>query len=454
VNIEPPKLTELKLSYSEEEIWIRLQIREFLFRFADIYGFDNRTLSSLQNVQGDWRIKKLGAYIVWQFLMILYNTTNYELPLQHHEENDDQDVLLLAKKTLNSWIKEKKLHNLYFDKEGKHQALLEVLQSEGMTPKRWQDIAEMLALAEFKNIPVPTSRDITREPKRDEENSDKSDKSDDDDMMEIESDYDEELEQLNSKIKKYKNSTSRSSLIPTRDELIMINMLLELLLFDVQIRQSLVASGKSHTTKEVRDEELEFKKYQKEWKEENTKNVLNRTSLSNRIHQLEATNGKETELKQAQADLDALETLIRDENQNLAKKKLELTIHTLKQEKRMRPVGCDMFGNEYWIFNDILDHLNNATDYRNCEPYWAYGIVIIGPGFDNSSEEEEKENKWWYIKSKDNMKLLRDWIINESKKEQDKENTDELKRISNGINDRIDYLVSLETCVYGEGFFQ
>lgn len=413
-------MTPIKLLYSEQEIWIRLQIREFIFRFGDIYGFENRLLTSLQNVQGDWRIKKFGAYIVWQFLTILYNTTSYELS----EGENDESIPQLAKKILNGWIADKRLDNLYFDKEEKHHALLQILNTEGMTGRRWQDIAELLALAQVKDIPVPTSRDIIKKVE---------------DMMDIDDD------ELSIKINRYQKCTNRS-LLSVEDELKMINMLLELLLYDIQIRQSLVAAGQKAMTKELRDEESEFKKFQKEWIQENMKNLLNRTGLTNRVHQLKATKGKDKELNEAQVDLDALETFIRDENQNLSKRKLELIIHTQKAQKRMKSLGYDMLGNEYWIFNDTLDHLNNATDYRNSEPYWAYGIIIIGPGF------KKNDRQWWSIKGKDDMKLLKDWITNESKKHKD--NANELKRIASNINQRINYLVSLETVVYGEGFFE
>lgn len=428
IELKPPELTEIQLLYSEEEIWIRLQIREFIFRFGEIYGFENRLLSSLQNVQGDWRIKKFGAYIVWQFLIILSNTTNYELI---NEEKKDESIPQMAKKILSGWISDKKLDNLYFDKEGKYHALLQVLNSEGMTGRRWQEMAELLALAQVKDIPLPTSRDIIEI-----------------DRMDIDDGNDDDKDDLNIRIKRYQKSTNRTSLISVKDELKMINMLLELLLYDTQIRQSLVAAGQKSMTKELRDEELEFKKYQKDWKQENLKNLMNRTSLVNRIHLLEATRGKLVELKQAQTDLDALETLIRDEDQNLSKKRLELFIHTFKQEKRLSSLGSDMLGNEYWLFNDILDHLNNATDYRNSEPYWAYGVIIIGPGFNKSQQEK----KWWFVKGNQDMKLLKDWLLNESNNHKD--HSVDLKRMSDTIHERMKYLVSLENVVYGEGFFQ
>lgn len=352
INLEPPQLTPINLLYSEEEIWTRLQIREFIYRFGDVYGFENRLLTSLQNVQGDWRIKKFGAYIVWQFLTILYNSTSYELS----EGENDESIPQLAKNILNGWITDKRLDNLYFDKEEKHHALLQILNTEGMTGRRWQDIAELLALAQVKDIPVPTSHDLKKKGE---------------DMMDTDDD-----DELSIKIRRFQKCTNRS-LVSVDDELKMINMLLELLLYDIQVRQSLVAAGQKAMTKELRDEESEFKKYQKEWTQENTKNLLNRTSLTNRVNLLKATKGKEKELSGAHVELDALETLIRDENQSLSKRKLELIIHTRKAEKRLKPLGYDILGNEYWVFNDILDHLNDATDYRNSEPYWAYGIIIM-----------------------------------------------------------------------------
>ncbi|KAI7896651.1 uncharacterized protein EV154DRAFT_491728 [Mucor mucedo] len=420
LDIEPPELTPIPLLYSEEEIWIRLQIREFIFRFGDVYGFENRLFTSLQNVQGDWRIKKLGAYTVWQCLTILYNSSLYE---------NEESIPQLAKNILNSWITDKRLDNLYCDKEEKHAALLQILNTEGMTGRRWQDMAELLALAQVKDIPIPTTSDLKKK------DADRMDTDDDEE--------EEENDEVSTKIARYQKCTNRS-LVSVADELKMINMLLELLLYDIQIRQSLIAAGQKAMSKELRDEESEFKKYQKEWTQENNKHLLNRTTLSMRVNQLKSTKGKDKEFDEAQMSLDALETLIRDENQNLSKKKLELIIHTHKAEKRKRCLGHDMLGNEYWAFSDTLDHLNHATDYRNSEPYWAYGIIIIGPGFKKDKEQ------WWFIKGKSDMKLLKDWITNESKKLAN----DDLKRIAAGINDRINYLVSLETVVYGEGFFQ
>ena len=408
----------LNLLYSEEELWVRLQIREFIYRFGDLYGLENRILSCLQNVQGDWRVKRFGAYIVWQFLKIMYTTPNFEFTLP---DNNQESIQLVSKRIMNNWIREKKLDNLCYDREGKDNAMLEILYSEGMTGKRWQDMAQLLCFADFKDIPIPITTKIARS---------------DDDM-----DIDEE----NEDVKRYQKCNNRS-LISAKDEMTLINMLLELLLFDSQIRQNLVPSAKNAQSKELKDEILELKTYQKEWTQENIQHNINKSLLNNRINQLKSTKGKDAELKQARIDLDELETLIRDETHNLSKRKLEVTIRTLKAEKRMNPLGLDMLGNEYWIFNDVLDHINNASDFRNTEPYWAYGVIIIGPGFDNA------ERTWWSVNGKDQMNVLKDWLL--SKSQSEKEHQQALKKIAAGIEERISYIALLETVCYGEGFFQ
>lgn len=436
IRVQPPQLKPIDLLYTQEEIWTRLQIREFIYRFGDVYGYDNRIMSNLQNVQGDWRVKKFGAYIVWKFLITLGSATNYESPLQLEE-----NIPLQAKRILNQWMTAKDIHNLYLNTEDKHRSLLNVLYQEGMTSKRWQDIAELLAMAEFQDIPVPTSRDLTAmKTKLRDENDMDIDSGDDDEL----------LQELEKRIRRYQKSVRSVSLLSIYDELKMINMLLQLLLFDGEIRQSLNAPCMGSKVKEVRDMESEFKKYKKEYLIEELKSKSKKSILSTRISQLKVIRGKEEELKQALTELDVLETSIRDERMSFESKKMELGTLFAKSQKRMEPVGQDHFGNTYWIFNDILNQVNNkstesldGTNSRNSEPYWAYGVVVIGPGF------EKQDERWWYISGRKDITLLCDWL-----KQQHLENpTMDLTSLASKIYQRVEQLISLELVVYGEGFF-
>ncbi|KAL9558067.1 hypothetical protein MBANPS3_001090 [Mucor bainieri] len=426
--VDPPELEKLEMLYSEEEIWIRLQIREFIFRFGELYGLDDRVLSNLQNVQGDWKIKKLGAYLVYHCLFIMSQSTEYDAPLSPLTE---ETIPQRAKAILDGWIKEKRLTKYYLDNQSRNQALMDILTAEGMTCRRWQDVAELLALAEQDDIPIPTLP--LKKPKVDNEDDEEYD------AMDI-----DEEEELLKEVERYRRPARNTTLLPAQTELRMVYMLLELLLYHTQIRQSLsVPNHGGSASREVRDMVLELKKYIKEYNVEATQNKSKRYKLTTRINQLMAVRGKREELKTAQIELDELETLIRDERIDLETKKIQLNVASAKSQKRMEPAGVDTLGNEYWIFNDLLDHLSHASDYRNSEQCWAYGIVIIGPGF---IHPEEHDTQWWYIKGIKNMKHLVKWIQQQT----DEKNTGDLAK---KINERIDHLTALECVVYGEGFF-
>lgn len=426
--IDPPELEQLEMKYSEEDLWIRLQIREFIFRFGEIYDLDDRMLSNLQNVQGDWKIKKLGAYLVYHVLSILSQSTEYDPPLTTILTETIPET---AKSILDEWIKEKKLTKYYLDKQSINQALLDILIAEGMTNRRWQDTAELLVLAEYEVLPIPT-----RCKKKEDDDID-----DDDDYDAMDIDEEEELER---QIDRFRKPVRNTALISPKVEMRLLNMLLELLLHHTQIRQSLRAPNHSGSVnKEVRDMAVELKKFIKEYNLEASQNKSKRYKLTTRINQLMAVRGKREELKSAQIELDELETIIRDERMNLETKKIQLNVSIAKSQKRMEPAGVDMLGNEYWIFNDLLDHLNNASDYRNNEPCWAYGIVIIGPGFNHP---EKQEIQWWFIKGIKDMTHLLKWV----KQQADEKDSGNLAK---NIKQRIDHLSSLECVVYGEGFF-
>ncbi|GAN08623.1 hypothetical protein MAM1_0215c08138 [Mucor ambiguus] len=427
--IDPPELQQLEMLYSEEEIWIRLQIREFIFRFGELYGLDDRVLSNLQNVQGDWKIKKLGAYLVYHCLFIMSQSTEYDAPLSPLTE---ETIPQKAKSILNGWFKEKKLTTYYLDNQSRNQALMDILTTEGMTCRRWQDVAELLALAEHEDIPIPTLPPL-KKPKLENEDDEEYD------VMDI-----DQEEELLREIERYRKPVRNTALLPAQTELKLVCMLLELLLYHTQIRQSLsVPNHGGSASRGVREMALELKKYIKEYNVEATQKKSKQYKLTTRINQLMAVRGKKEELKNAQIELDELETLIRDERIDLETKKIQLNVASAKSQKRMEPAGVDMLGNQYWIFNDLLDHLNHASDYRNSEQCWAYGIVIIGPGLIHS---EEHDIQWWYIKGIENMKHLVKWIQQQT----DEKDTGDLAK---KIKERIDHLTALECVVYGEGFF-
>ncbi|ORE09763.1 hypothetical protein BCV72DRAFT_52022 [Rhizopus microsporus var. microsporus] len=362
----PPKLTPIQLIYSQQEIWIRLQIREFMFRFGHLYDFDHSILGPLQNVQGDWRMKRFGATIVWKCLVLL-RTGSFELSTQ---------VIQRAKMIINKWMQEKDIHELYDRQEQQDQALAEALQLEGMTVDRWKDMWTLLKEAD-ENIP-----ELTHGVKR----------------------------------------------VTQENELGMILKLLELLLFEKRAHESLVSNM-------PKEKEVEHKKETKEYQIRESNHKAKRKSLMNKMHQLECLKQKENELTKIRSQIEDIETCIRDECTTFHSKRLEFIRYQLRLNRRMQSAGHDRLGNEYWIFSDLLDQA-----YRNSEPYWAYGIVIIGPGFGDSVEL-----KWWSIEGKKEMETLSKWLK--------WHHGQEIKQLIELIHQRIDYLNSLEWAIYGEGFF-
>ncbi|KAI8091181.1 uncharacterized protein B0P05DRAFT_593971 [Gilbertella persicaria] len=421
--VQPPTLTAIDLIYSEQEIWTRLQIREFLFRFGDLYRFDHRFISPLQNVQGDWKIKRFGAYIVFQSLSILSSSTHFELAFT----NDQNSLPQMAKKIINDWIVEKKINKYFLDTKSRHQALLDSLLQEGMSGKRWLDIAELLAAAQVKDIPIPTSQDFVRRQK-------------DENDMDIDQDDEEEerIHAIELKYRRFQKSARSASLLSIEDELKLIYMLLEVLLFEHEIRQSL------NTTIKPKELDFEFKELSKDFLANDDKNKSRKNALTSRITQLGSVRNKQKELQQAQIELDLLETHIRDERLNFESKKIERDVNIAKSQKRMGLAGVDHLGNEYWMFSNILD-IHHANDLRNSETYWAYGAIVIGPGY----EQQAQEKKWWFVKGKKDLTQLVDWLKQQGRPDQN----ESLISLASQLCRRVEHLTSLEWAVYGDGFF-
>ncbi|KAI8374778.1 hypothetical protein BD560DRAFT_393207 [Blakeslea trispora] len=416
--LQPPELMPIDLIYSEEEIWIRLQIRELLFRFGDLYKFDYKYIASLQNAQGDWRLKRLGAYIVCHVLTILSTSTHYDLTCLDTEDTIPQ----MAKRILNGWMTEKRLNQMYMDTQTRHQALIDVILQEGMSGKRWLEIAELLAAAQVENIPIPTSRDLVQKTKSTDD-------------MDI--DEEERIQEIELKLRRFQKSSRSLSLLSLKDELSLIHMLLELILFEQEAKQSLIAPNK---TKEI---ELEFKKRSKEFFAEDIKNKSRKNALKNRMTQLSCVRDKEEELGKVQVELDSLETYTRDERLKFETHKIEHDTYMAKAQRRTGPLGTDHLGNEYWLFSNMLS-LHHGNDLRNSEPHWAYGVIIIGPGFMQSNER-----KWWSLRGKQNLSSLADWL----KQEERLHSNEALGSIANKVYQRIEYLTALEWVVYGDGYF-
>ncbi|KAG0167244.1 hypothetical protein DFQ28_005946 [Apophysomyces sp. BC1034] len=416
--IEPPTLCPIDMKFSEEEIWIRLQIREFMFRFGEHFQFQPRIIASTQNVQGDWRMKRITAYVVWKALVILDASLYEMVPAEERPKSNlpGQSYLtrtnhlpLMANYILNQWMEEKGLGDPELEENERRDAFFLVFCQEGMTARRWQDIAELLAAAECTDLPVPTIRN------GDPENA------------------------IVEQIQKFRKQSRTSCSLTAADELRMIQMLLDVLLFDTTTRRKMLDS-----TKELKEREVALKKERKTYQMDYMAQKTQRNSLTIRVEQLTAV-GKQDKKVIVEAELEALDVKIRDERLEIEKKEMDLIIAKLKTEMRLRTPCVDAKGNEYWFFNDLLtSQLGHATDVRNNECYWSYGVIVIGPGFSGGTER-----RWWHIDGIQNMLQLEKWLMH------DWTCNDKITRdaLIVQLTSRAQYLRLLENVVYGEGHF-
>ncbi|KAF7732341.1 hypothetical protein EC973_005237 [Apophysomyces ossiformis] len=417
-NIEPPMLHSIEMKYSEEEMWTRLQIREFMFRFGEHFQFQPHIIASLQNVQGDWRMKRLSAYVVWKALVVLDASLYEMIPAEDRPKSElpGQSYLsktnhlpLMANYILNQWMEEKGLDDPELEENERRDAFFVVFCQEGMTAKRWQDIAELLAAAECTDLPVPTIRN------------------------------DHQERTFVQKVQSFRKLSRGACPLTTIDELRMIQMLLDILLFDQTVRQRLLDAAK-----EVKEKEALLSKERKVFKLDNMEKMSKRKSLAIRMEQLIAV-GKHSQKVIVESELEALDIKIRDEKMEMDRKEMELISAKLKTELRLQRTCTDTKGNEYWFFNDLLtSQLGHATDIRNNECYWSYGVIVIGPGYHGGTER-----RWWHIDGIQSMLQLEKWMMHDWTPN-DKTTRDILKTQLNG---RVQYLRLLESAVYGEGYF-
>ncbi|KAI8144170.1 hypothetical protein BJV82DRAFT_608566 [Fennellomyces sp. T-0311] len=150
--IAPPQLTRIHLLYSEEELWIRLQIREFVFRFGEYFDIDGRATASLQNVQGNWRLKRLAVNLAWQLLTNMENglidATMLEPPPRNSVIANARTIQQMGARVIHEWMEQYGLNNnKYLEKEAARVAFVENLERDGLSADHWEDLIDILRVA-------------------------------------------------------------------------------------------------------------------------------------------------------------------------------------------------------------------------------------------------------------------------------------------------------------------
>ncbi|KAI9261665.1 hypothetical protein BDA99DRAFT_512055 [Phascolomyces articulosus] len=358
--IEPPTLHPIKLLYSEEELWIRLQIREFVFRFGEHFEIDARATTSLQNVQGNWRVKRLAVNLTWQLLtsmeqgLIDIPSSSFEPPTNKYSLfYGARTTQQFAQRILFQWMDHYGLNNnRYLEKEAARVAFVENLEHDGLSVHHWEDLIELFSII----TGVPSASLLAEEQ------------------------GDEESATINNNENNVVLPESERVVHSSLEELRMLQMMCDMLLMHNTLRRI--------------------------WLHEEQPKELKATETELKFERKRLESSSQEEDKHVKA-----------ERLQVEKKMVDVLTAQQKNMKRFTPAGHDTKGNEYWIFNDLVTYGNDA---RNSELYWGHGVIIIGPGFDTSDNndmpsslqnEEGQQQNWWYVTDVNDLIQLRRYIL-------------------------------------------
>ncbi|CAO3600528.1 unnamed protein product [Absidia cylindrospora] len=471
-SVSPPPFSYIPLAYSEEETWFRLQIREFLYQFGDTCQMESRMILGLQNVQGDWRIRRLSGVLVWQALKVIGVTSSNGQEGNTGNNNLISDqIRRLARDIINSWATDFGLTRTAIPNTNERLGRAgEIMTTKGMNCSRWQDVAELLAKANYKNLPIPTTTstiepaDVQMDRGDDvvDEEGDQSGSDSESDVGEEAMDTSSEYEDSDHEVEKFREL--RRSPLSTEQELHLIQMVLDLLLMHGKVRQDMMDTV---TVKDLRAAEEELRNSTRSFEAEDLRRKLNRNQLKMRIDQFRALGDTDMCLT-LENELKDLSQSIESYRAQMDRTLLDALAAQLRfSKKRLQRLITPWDGNEYWLFHDLLtpqQHYDGNRAEKNCkERWWAHGVVMIGkcPTLEEEQEEQEQNRRWWHLDGIDNIQKLDKWlantVTNKTQKDMDWALWDtaakDIDSFRTLLAQRIDYLRLLERNVYGDGFF-
>lgn len=305
--------------------------------------------------------------------------------------------------------------------------IAELLAMKGMTAHRWQvlakkqkkkcvtvsinspflfhqDVAELLAMADFRNLPVPTFTS-TSETKSDEDDDNDEDEDEDMDGSDDDSEDSDSDDDIDLEIKKFR-ALGRSPLT-AKEELVMVRMLLDLLLLDGQLRRHML-----ETAKDARMLEDELRQVKKATEAETIRYQSTRHQLEGRIDQFVQFGGGDRKVPSSLIrELEDLNTTNQQRQGELYQQALQLS-SSLSRSSNRRPqyLVTPWDGNEYWLFNDLFTPQQHKDGTAMLDTYWGHGVIAIG----RSPAQQEKETpkrKWWHISGISNIQTFDNWLI-------------------------------------------
>jgi hypothetical protein len=305
----------------------------------------------------------------------------------------------------------------------------ELLSKKGITCDKWQDVAELLAMANFTNLPIPTINaavvnawDVAM---------------DDDTSM----DFEDEQDTIDYQIRTFR--ALKRSPLSTQEELHLVEMLFDLVLLDGRVRQQIMDATKHLKAMKDFKLALDLQRRQLHLNEKLTITTLMNHTDSDSGSDMQATSDR------------------------LDKEELDALVATIRSDKRLSRLTTPWDENEYWLFHDLLSpqqHMDGIDKQHSRESYWAHGVIMIGrcpTREDDSGETQDKQQQqqraWWYLEGVEDMRKLAKWLtaslsIQKTKGAIDKDALDiaenDIKLFQIHLGRRMEYLGLLDRVAY------
>ncbi|KAI8065432.1 hypothetical protein BC940DRAFT_82429 [Gongronella butleri] len=393
--VRPPVFERMTMLYEDDEIWLRLQIREFVFRFASVLGMDERWLASMQNVQGDWRMRHLATRVVFRVLCVLQSG---------HVE--PKAVQLAAQRVLHSWAADAGLQT-GSSKLGKEKLVMlgEMIDRKGMSHQRWQDVMD-LVVANAKANQEKTKKTMTKEPSSSPIPTQHDSDDDENDNGDEENQKEEQLDPLLLKLVQR---------LTDFDKLRLLQMVLELALCSDALRTDMVQAAKT-----VRVLEDDLKQEKKQFDMDDLRDKAQRNRWLEQLDQFRLL-GMTDKVHQTQIDLDKVDADIVHRSLSMARQQRDVLVAHCRADPRLVPLITPWDNNQYWLFMDLTIAAAQPPSPQTLalqEPHWFQGVVVIGHDpcdLENNKNDQndakmDTDRAWMAIHGLPQLQQLDKWL--------------------------------------------
>ncbi|KAI9287985.1 hypothetical protein BC943DRAFT_181083 [Umbelopsis sp. AD052] len=365
--IAPPKLSNLELQFSEEVVWHRLQIREFVFRFENLLALTAEDRNLLQDAQGDWVTHRMLKKLVCSLM---------ELIALYGVENDTDQQKMATQFLQDEHIASSRPY---------------------LSLQHWQTISASLMAAGYEDTPVFNDEEAIAK-----------------------SDAQQQMDWLPSFVTRSMQANGTGPMPIVKDglrELITINLLSMCTLYTPCIRKDLLQGSVQLKDEEDALHTLRRQTMSDEMHARTTKNTL--------LQQLATTEERDA----IQQQIEDLDNKTEEQRHLLYRKEVDVYLLSRRTSKRLSSAGTDQHGNQYWLFGD-LHHYQDDQDQDfwgrgviiigpGCQMDEQRSEEISDDESDHQTPcvamlTANNSKRWWYLSGIENIDMLVQWLNHHS----------------------------------------